>query len=362
VQADARVERLRARMSADNVDAIALTSVPNIAYCTGFEGVFDDESAHIALVSAEWLVLITDSRYLDALASAASGTAWNVRIATESLGGELAGALAEAGARNVALETSQPHAQYEALTRLVGVDVVEAGDWVETLRAEKDAAEIARIADAQALTDRAFDHLLGVVRAGVTERAVALELEFFMRNEGSEGVAFSPIVAAGANSARPHARPGARELAVGDFVVLDFGARVDGYCADMTRTVVIGGASDRHREIYATVLAANLAGIEALRAGRTGQEVDAAARTIIAEAGFGEYFGHGLGHGVGLEIHEQPSVGPRSAGVLVEGAVVTIEPGIYIPEFGGVRIEDLAVVEEAGARVLTRSPKELLEL
>jgi Xaa-Pro aminopeptidase len=191
---------------------------------------------------------------------------------------------------------------------------------------------------------------------------VALELEFFMRRAGSEGVAFAPIVASGPNSARPHATPSERALSDGDFVVLDFGARVGGYCADMTRTVVIGSASERHREIYDAVLTANAAGAAAVRADSLGSEIDAAARAVIVERGFGEYFGHGLGHGVGREVHELPGLGPRSTLPVPLGSVVTIEPGIYVPGFGGVRIEDLATVEAGGARILTRSTKSLLEL
>jgi Xaa-Pro aminopeptidase len=183
-----------------------------------------------------------------------------------------------------------------------------------------------------------------------------------MRRRGSEGVAFPPIVASGPNSALPHASPGPRTLGGGDFVVLDFGARVDGYCADMTRTVVIGKASDRQREIYNVVLAANATGAAAVRAGIPGREIDAAAREIVVAAGYGEDFGHGLGHGVGLEVHELPGVGPRSEDLVPLGSVITIEPGIYVPEYGGVRIEDLVVVEAEGSRVLTRSTKDLIEL
>jgi Xaa-Pro aminopeptidase len=362
VVAGHRTDRLRAKLAAEHVDAVALTSVPNIAYCTGFLGVFDDEPAHVAVVGAAGAVLYTDSRYFDALTTAAKGSEWQVRLVKESLTEIVARELDEAGATSVALETSQPYDRYQAFATALAATVVPASGWVEELRAVKDAGEIASHEAAQALTDRAFDHILGTLRPGVAEARIALDLEYFMRSEGSEGVAFAPIIASGPNSALPHATPGSRELQQGDFVVLDFGARLGGYRADMTRTVVIGSASERHREIYSAVLAANAAGTEAVRAGLTGREIDAAARAVIAERGFAEHFGHGLGHGVGLEIHEQPGVGPRSEGVVPLGAVITIEPGIYIPGFGGVRIEDLVVVEEAGARVLTRSPKELLEL
>jgi Xaa-Pro aminopeptidase len=337
--------------------------VPNIAYCTAFGGVFDEEPAHIALVTQTSTVIITDSRYLEALSSAAIDSDWRVVIARTTLAEALVEELASAGVAGVALETSAAYSRFRSLESAIGIPVAECDGWVEQLRQVKDAGEIARIEAAQQLTDAAFDHLVGgVLRAGALERDVALELEFFMRRAGSEGVAFAPIVASGPNSARPHATPSERALSDGDFVVLDFGARVGGYCADMTRTVVIGSASERHREIYEAVLAANAAGAAAVRADSLGSEIDAAARAVIVERGFGEYFGHGLGHGVGREVHELPGLGPRSTAPVPLGSVVTIEPGIYVPGFGGVRIEDLATVEAGGARVLTRSTKSLLEL
>lgn len=356
-----RVRSLRARVRSEGADAIALVDVPNLAYCTGFRRVFDAEPAHVALVSADEAVLITDSRYLDALQCAAVGTPWSVRLAERDLVESAMRAL-PSGVRTLALETSLPHARYLAFAEGFLGDAVEASGWVEELRQIKDAEEIASISAAQELTDRAFEHVVGIVAAGVSERDIALEIEFFMRRQGSEGVAFPPIVASGPNSAMPHASVTERELAAGDFVVLDFGARVDGYCADMTRTLVVGKATDRHRDVYEAVLAANVEGIDGARAGLLGKDVDAAARAVIAERGFGERFGHGLGHGVGLEVHELPSVGPRSEKPLLAGMVVTVEPGVYLPQFGGVRIEDLIVVEASGARVLTRSTKDLIEV
>lgn len=363
MSSESRLIRLRERLQADGVDALALTDVVNIGYCTGFSGVFDDEPAHVALVTPSEATIFTDSRYYEALREASEGSAWQVRLATSWLVSALAEDLSARGLGRVALESSMPHARFRAFVEALDAEVIEADGWVEVLRAVKDAEEVARIEAAQQLTDRAFAHLLGgVVRAGATEREIALELEFFMRREGSEGVAFPPIVASGPNSALPHALPGPRVLARGDFVVLDFGARLGGYCADMTRTVVIGSASERHREIYDAVLTANGAGEAAVKPGRAGNVIDAAARSVIDERGFGDYFGHGLGHGVGREVHELPRVGPRSEVPVEVGNVITIEPGIYIPGFGGVRIENLAVVEDAGARVLTRSATDLLEL
>jgi Xaa-Pro aminopeptidase len=274
----------------------------------------------------------------------------------------LSGLLVEIGVQSLAVESSLPFDMVQRVRDLLPIETTPVADWVEVLRCTKDQAEIGRVSAAQDLTDDAFDHILEFMSEGMTETQIALELEFYMRSNGSEGVAFPPIVASGPNSALPHAHPGTRRVARGDFLKMDFGARVGGYCADMTRTIVIGAADDRQREIYATVLAANLAGIAAVRPGLPGRDIDAAARSVIAAAGFAENFGHGLGHGVGLEVHEQPGLGARSEGLVPLGSVVTIEPGVYVPGFGGVRIEDLVVVEKAGPHVLTRSTKELIEL
>lgn len=360
--AASRLEGVRARLRREQVDALAVVDVRNVAYITGFEGVFDDEPAHVLLVTETAATLFTDSRYVSAATAAAEGSACEVRLVTTELIEWVCSAARDAGVKRLALESSLPYWRFGAFQERFGEQVVPAANWIEALREVKEPAEIERIVAAQEITDRAFEHIAGAIRSGASERDVALDLEFFMRRAGSDGVAFAPIVASGPNSALPHATPSGRVFAHGDFVVLDFGARVDGYCADMTRTVVIGKASERQREIYDTVLAANIAGASAVQAGLPGREIDAVARAVIAERGFGEYFGHGLGHGVGREVHELPGVGPRNDAAIPLGSVVTIEPGIYIPGFGGVRIEDLAVVEEAGARVLTRSTKDLLEL
>jgi Xaa-Pro aminopeptidase len=360
---ESRLAALRDRLVAESADAIAIASVPNLVYCTGFGGVFDEEPAHLGLVSECGAVLITDSRYFEAVERAARGSEWRVVCTAETLVSAISAEVSSARFGRVALETTLPHSRFRALEVALESDVIEASGWVEEIRVAKDDSEIASMAAAQALTERAFDHVLErVIRAGVSERELALELEFFMRRAGSEGVAFPPIVASGPNSALPHAIPSERLLRVGDFVVLDFGARVDGYCADMTRTVVVGRASDRQREVYSAVEAASGDATTALHAQMTGAELDAVARRTLEGAGLARYFGHGLGHGVGLEVHELPRVGPRADTPIPAGAVITIEPGVYIPEFGGVRIENLAVVNESGAEVLTRADTALLEV
>ncbi len=357
-----RIQSLRARLADAGYGAAVVTDPVNVAYLTGFEGVFDDEDAHAAVVTASDTVLYTDTRYAEACTRAAEGTTWQVRVARENLYITLCADLAAEGIGSLTLEESVPFGRFRFVSEQFDGNVEAVDGWVEEIRQVKVAEEIERIAAAQQLTDAAFDHILGYIAAGRTEREISLEIEFFMRKHGSEGVAFAAIIASGPNSALPHAKVTDRAVEPGDFLKMDFGARMGGYCADMTRTVVVGKAGDRQREIYDTVLAANLAGIAAVRPGVPGRDIDAAARAVIVERGFGEAFGHGLGHGVGMAVHELPSVGPRGAKSVLSGSVITIEPGVYLPGFGGVRIEDLVVVEEGGARVLTRSTKDLLEL
>jgi len=357
-----RLAALRTRLREAGSDAFVARSVSNVTYLSGFDGVWDEEPSSLIVVTEASATVVTDSRFQEASRDAADGGPIDVVVAPADAWAAAATLLRDLGCEHVSVEASLPWAVVEHARTLIGAEVIPVVDWVESLRASKDAEEISRISQAQALTDAAFDHVLGFVREGMTEAQIALELEFYMRTQGSEGIAFDPIVASGPNSALPHAKPGDRCVQRGDFLKMDFGAKVDGYRADMTRTVVLGVATAQQSEIHAAVLAANLAGIGAVAAGRSGAEIDAAARAVIEAAGYGERFGHGLGHGVGLDIHEAPSVGPRATGPVADGSVITIEPGIYIPGLGGVRIEDLIVVEGDRARVLTRSTKELLEL
>lgn len=362
MNAVARLGRLRNRIVDEGLSAMIVSDPVNIAYITGFDGVFDSEDAHAAVVSASGAVLYTDSRYVEAARAAARGTDWQVKLVSANLYITLTEDAHAEGMSTLAIEESVPHGRFRFLSSRFDGNVEAVDQWVEDLRAVKDAEELERIAAAQQLTDAAFQHVLSLSVCGMTEHELALEIEYHMRKAGSEGVAFPAIVASGPNSALPHAHPTDRVIARGDLVVLDFGARVDGYCADMTRTVCIGAADERQREVYDAVRAANEAGTAAVKAGVPGQSVDAAARAVLESRGLGEAFGHGLGHGVGLEVHEAPGVGPRSSKSLPEGSVITIEPGAYLPGFGGVRIENLVVVESGGARVLTESATDLMEL
>lgn len=243
-----------------------------------------------------------------------------------------------------------------------GIELVPLSDFMLDLRAVKDEGELELLAAAAAIADKAFDHILGFLKPGISERRVALELQRYMEDLGASGPSFETIVASGVRSSMPHGVASEKLLEEGDFITMDFGCVYKGYCSDITRTVVLGTASPRQREIYGIVLEAQLAGVEGIRAGISGRQADALARDIIAAKGYGEQFGHGMGHGVGLAIHESPRAAVGSKDIFVENNIITVEPGIYIPDWGGVRIEDMLVVKEGCSRNLTSSPKELIEI
>jgi Xaa-Pro aminopeptidase len=363
VSAQDRVDALRGHLSEDDVGAALISTPANLRYLTGFARVFDDMVSAAVAITQTHQRIYTDSRYIEAVQMAAEGTAWEVRLQRESLYTEVCDDLRAEGAETIAMESSVPHARFVVISDCFDGRVVISDRWVESLREVKDAEELDAIARAAVLTDAAVDHVLGIIRPGLREIDVALELEVYMRSNGSEGLAFEPIVASGPNTSKPHAGISMREIEAGDLLTMDLGARIDGYCADLTRTVVVGArASDEQRRIYEAVLAANEAGLAAVRAGVPAREVDAAARDLLAGMRLGEYFGHGLGHGVGLQVHEGPRVSARSDDILRTGSVITIEPGVYVPGFGGVRIEDLVAVEEDGERTLSHAPKHLIEI
>ncbi len=362
MKSENRLARTRAWLETNGFDAFVAKNTSNIAWLTGFEGTFDYEQAHVAIVTRSGAWFYTDSRYTTVASLRAEGTPWEVVLELDDRPAAVAERLASVGAKRIAAEDTVSVAAWKKYEEAVDGELVATDAVIETLRSIKEPEEIESIAAAQAITDAAFTHMLGFLKAGMTERQIALELEFWMRSNGSDGVAFDGIIASGPNSAMPHASVTDRVIEPGDFLVMDFGARVNGYCSDMTRTVLFGTATEEQRAIYDTVLAANLAGIAGCRAGVKGKDIDATARAVIDAAGHADHFQHGLGHGVGLDIHELPNCGSRSEPLVLAGAVVTVEPGIYLPGVGGVRIEDLVVVEDGGCRVLTTSTKELIEL
>lgn len=356
-----RIADIREKMKTESVEAFLITRASNVDYATGFDGIHDEEDPHCALITANEALFLTDSRYIEVASEQASSSEWKTVCTKEPLIDEIAAALNARNISTCALESLVSHKAFCAFEKKCApTKIVAADEWIEKIRFQKSAEEIARINAAQAVTDKAFTHICDFIKEGMTEREIGVELEYTMKRLGADGLAFSSIIASGPNGSLPHCVPGERRVQKGDFITMDFGAEVAGYKSDMTRTVAVGSVSDEQKRIYDTVLQANLAGNAAVKAGATGKEVDAAARAVIEEAGFGENFGHGLGHGVGLEIHEGPNASPRSKDTLKSGDVITIEPGIYIAGVCGVRIEDLVEVQEGGARIITASPKELI--
>jgi Xaa-Pro aminopeptidase len=351
----ARREALLARVAERELDALLVTNLVNVRWLTGFDG-----SNAAVVIGAEPLRFITDFRYLTQSAEQLD-PGWGREIATDLLKRAVEGLPAQPlklGFDDGHLTVRQ-HAQ---LAKLVGdreVELTAAGGIVEALRAVKDDAEIELIRAAAKVADEAFEEVVGAGIVGRTERDVALDLEIAMRRRGADGVSFPPIVAAAEHGARPHAVP--RDVAIppNTLVVIDWGAQLDGYASDCTRTVATGPLDPRDEAIYETVLVAQEAALRAVRAGPTGQEIDAVARTIIDEAGHAEHFGHGLGHGVGMEVHEGPRLGKTGTDALAAGNIVTIEPGIYVPGAIGVRIEDLVAITDDGCEVLNGLPKAL---
>ncbi|MBF6087963.1 aminopeptidase P family protein [Nocardia cyriacigeorgica] len=358
----ARRSALRSLLVENEIDGLLVTDLVNIRYLTGFTG------SNAALLVSSWdahgaedrTVISTDGRYRTQVAEQVPDLHADIVRACARRVVELAGEwqLGRVGYESHVV-TVDEHRGFEELS--TGLELVATPGLVEQLRMVKDAYEVDRLRAACAVGDAALATLLdrGALRPGRTERQVARDLEWAMFEHGGEAVAFETIVAAGANSAVPHHRPTDAVLATGDFVKLDFGAVVGGYHSDMTRTLVLGRPADWQREVYELVREAQRAGREALRPGVPVADVDGAARAVIDAAGHGALFVHGLGHGVGLRIHEAPGIAKAGTGTLLSGVAVTVEPGVYFPGRGGVRIEDTLVVREGGPELLTRTSKDL---
>lgn len=353
---ESRLERIRAIVSDRNLDALLIQKDQNRAYVTGFFG-----SAGIAIVSRKEAVLLVDFRYLEQAGREAPE--FQVVKADREYIDTLAALVKQREWKRIGFESeSVTVKQYQDYTtrlqpaELVPMEGLDRARWV------KDDEELSRIRKAVEIADAAFAHIRSYLRPGAVERDIALEMEFFMRRHGADKEAFETIVASGPRSSLPHGRAAERVLQAGDLVTLDFGAVYRHYISDCTRTVVIGEVSPKQREVYALVLEAQQTAVRGIHAGMTGKEADALARDVIAGAGYGDAFGHSLGHGVGLMVHEGPTLSPREDAVLGPGMVVTVEPGVYLAGWGGVRIEDLMVIRDHASEVLTRAPKELLVL
>ncbi|MEW6014257.1 MAG: Xaa-Pro peptidase family protein [Candidatus Zixiibacteriota bacterium] len=353
-----RIEKIQRQLAAENLDGFLVNRLVHIRYLCGYSG-----SSGLLIVREKDAFFLTDFRYKDQAAKEVKGA--KVIITKGDAISELKD-LKQFQGKNLRYGFESAHVTHGELQRiqngLAGALLVPATDMVEQFSVIKDADEIASLQKAMDITDTAFERILGYLRPGLRENEVRAELEYQMMTLGSEKPAFETIVASGYRSAMPHGVASKKKIARGDFVTFDFGAMYNGYTADLTRTVVVGKASDRQRKVYNIVLRAQLAAIKKVRHGVEGKMVDKVARDIINKAGFGKNFGHGLGHGLGVYIHSKPNVGPRSTDTLKSGMVITIEPGIYISGWGGVRIEDDVLVTTRGGRVMTRSPKNLFEL
>ncbi|HEX2235092.1 MAG TPA: Xaa-Pro peptidase family protein, partial [Actinomycetota bacterium] len=350
-----RMERLRGELGSLEVDALLVTDLTNVLYLTGFSGTNGQ-----ALVWGAGAVFMSDPRYR-ARAKQIVREA-EVVIYPDRLTDALGDRLRSAGVQRLGFEASTVTvAERDKLAeRLEGIELIGTAGVVEGLRRAKDDDEIEAVRRAARLADEAFEWVLGRIEPGRAERDVALELEMHLRSEGADDVSFEPIVGSGPLSAHIHHTPGERTIQRGDLVLLDFGARISGYCSDLTRTVAVGEPTPEQRDVYAHVLEAQARGIAAIAAGADCRPVDAAARDHLAARGFGEEFAHGLGHGVGLDVHEAPRLHKSSEDTLVEGDIVTVEPGVYRDGWGGIRIEDCVLVTKEGAEVLGRAPKEEL--
>ncbi len=355
-----RLGDFRARLAADGLEAAVVSSLTNVRYLSGFTG-----SAGFLVVLPGEAVLVTDGRYatqsVDQIGAAGAAVAVEVAPAPEQ-GRVVSSVVARGPFDRLGLEAA--HVSWAAQRTWAtdwfpGLELVATVGLVETLRRRKDTGELARVAMAASIADAALATIRPLLADSPTEADFAVALDHEMRRLGADGVAFETIVASGPNGARPHHRPSSRRIRPGEPVVVDFGARVDGYCSDMTRTLWVGRLAepDLHRAVD-VVLASQAAGVDAVAEGVAGCDVDAICRRVIADAGWAERFVHGTGHGVGLDIHEAPSVAAASVDTLADGHVVTVEPGVYLPGVGGVRIEDTVVVTTGGCHPLTLTPKD----
>ncbi len=350
------LNRLQAPLASNGIEALLITDMSSVGWLTGFSGTYGR-----AIVTPKEAVFITDSRYtLQAQEEVLNmPTVW---FASPTDADEfLADQLRKLGVSKVGFEGSTTYSQWQKWSEKLGVELTKAPDLVADLRMQKSDQEVDKVRRACVVSDAAFSHIIEFIRPGQTELEVATELEMFMRGQGSEA-AFPIIVVSGERSARPHGKPSSKKLENGDFVTMDFGARIEGYNSDMTRTIVVGEATDRHKRVYECLLEAQVEALHAMRPGVLARDVDKLSRDVLGTNDLAQYFGHGLGHGLGMLVHDSGRLSPTSENVLQPGQIWTVEPGVYIPGFGGVRIEDDVLITETGIEILTHSTKELLEL
>lgn len=353
-----RIEIVRQKMRERDAPAMLVTHIRNVAYLTGFTG----SSAFVLLTETDG-VFITDSRYDEQAREQVKALPVSVYANPTTSAQAIAEQAKRLGIAVLGFEAEHmTFATHRQLSEAMhGVTLMPLEGMIDPLRRVKTQEEIKKIRAACGIADACFDHVLRLMQPGVAEYDIAMEIDFYIRRQKAKS-AFDTITVSGERTSRPHGTPSERKLQPGDFVTMDFGAQVEGYCSDLTRTVAIVRVDDRQREVYQAVLDAQLRALEAIRPGVPARDVDAIARQTLADKNLDKYFGHGLGHGLGSEVHDVGRMSPSSEDVLEEGQVWTVEPGVYIPGFGGVRIEDDVVVIKDGCEVLTKSPKELLVL
>ena len=362
-----RLKRLRRQLRGLSLDAVITLDSANLRWLSTWAEVFDDRQAHLALITPTRRYLHTDTRYNEAMQEKDTKGRWQISARPVNHFAYVRDLLAQYKKPELRLgyESTIRLDLYKELKKTLAgtkVKLVETKGLFEKLRAVKDEEEVRILRKAQSITDAAFADLLPLIKPGVSELELASRLEFALRERGAQGVSFPTIVASGPQSAFPHACPTKRHLRRGDLLVLDFGARYLDYTSDMTRTVVLGEATDKQRAIYQAVLTTLTKAKGFIKAGVTGKQAYDLAKLELKQAGLDEAFTHALGHGVGIEIHEQPTLSPLNTQELVAGNIVTVEPGVYLPGFGGVRIEDFGLVEETGFTSFTRSSRKLIEI
>lgn len=352
------LDKLKAALEHSSFDAILITSEQNRRYATGFQS-----SAGACFITKQKGYFFTDFRYIEAAKSKIEG--YDV---TEVHGGEAYSKYINEiirldGVNNVGFEdNSLTFSEVNRWEKSLSAKLHPMGDLISNLRQVKTKNELECVISAQRIAEKALEEVLNDIKPGITEKEIAAKLIYLMLINGAEKMSFEPIVVSGKNSSMPHGVPSAKKIEKGDFVTMDFGCIFNGYCSDMTRTVAVGYVTEEMERIYNLVLKAQNAGISAAKAGVSGKTVDLAARNVIQEAGYGEYFGHGFGHGIGIDIHEMPNAGPNSQNVLQDGCIISAEPGIYLPEKFGVRIEDMLYITSEGCINLTIAPKKLIIL
>ena len=342
-------DKIALALPAADLDGVLLTGEYNRFYASGFATTGTDG---VALVTTEGNFYFTDSRYIEAAENTVENAAIGLADREKGYVAWLGEALALTGARRIGFEDeTMTVAEHRLYSEKLQAELVPASAFLRELRAQKDPEELERMEQAQRIAEKALGQILAEIRPGVTEKEIAARLQYLMLHFGAERMSFDPIVASGPNGSMPHAVPTERRIQTGEFVTMDFGCVYKGYCSDMTRTVCVGRPTEEMKRVYETVLRAQLTGIAAARAGATGTQIDGAAREVIRRAGYGEYFGHAFGHGVGAEIHESPNATPGNDKPLPVGSVISAEPGIYLPGRFGVRIEDVLVLEEFHSQI-----------